>query len=124
MAAVCVEVGGFVGVTELTVAVVVEAGEDDGAAGTARGRCAERMFEKRAPVGKAIHVGRLDDRVAVTAGDGAVVVGDEQQDVSEASLGLGPGPRHGRCGCGTAENKLTAIDGRHVLKNLPGGKRS
>jgi len=75
-----------VGVPVLAVVMVVEAGEDDGAAGGAGGGGGESFGEAHSLGGKGVEVGGLDDRVAVAAGDGAFVVGDEEDDIGRGGL--------------------------------------
>src|SRR5690606_38294735 len=73
-----------VAVAVLAVGVAVVAGQDRRAAGGAARRGAERPVEHRPLPGGRIDVRRPDDRVAITAGDRAPVVGDDEQDAASA----------------------------------------
>ena len=97
-------------VPELPVRVVVLSRQDHRPARTAR-RCGTKsVFETRSPSRQPVHIGRPDHRVAVTPGQGTVVIGDQQQDVAKRFPARAPcllGPGRG----GTApEDELTAIE--------------
>lgn len=70
-----------VGVAVLPVEVVVKPGENDGARGGAGGRGREGLRKAHAIGGESIKMGRLNDAVSVAAGDGGLVIGDEEDDV-------------------------------------------
>lgn len=67
-----------VAVAVLAVGVAVVSREDAGAADRAGRTRAEGLVEGRALAGKRVNAGRVDDAVAVAAGDAAPVVGDEE----------------------------------------------
>ena len=78
------------------VAVIVLAGEDDGARRAAARGGAEGVGEARAVGGEGVEVRGLDDRVAVAAeGVEAMVVGDDHDDVGPRGGGAEDG---GECG--------------------------
>jgi hypothetical protein len=68
------------------------------------------MLEERTRGGEPIHIRRLDDGIAIAAGDGALVIGDEQQNIAKLPLSSGASLRSGRGGRG-GENELAAVYG-------------
>src|SRR5947209_7466373 len=73
-------------VPELSVGVVVHAGEHNRPACAARRRSAERVAEADTFAREPVHVGCLDNRIAVTARNRRMIVRDQQQDVTMFSF--------------------------------------
>ena len=65
----------------VAVAMIVEAAENDRAAGAATGGGGKGVAEERAIGGEPVNVGRHGRHVAVTAERGAEVIGDDEDDV-------------------------------------------
>ena len=66
----------------LTIGVVVESAEDDGATRAATGGGAEGVGETGSLAGELVEVWGLNDRITVTTGIESLVVDDEENDVS------------------------------------------
>ena len=91
----------------VSVGVVVQSGENDRSAGGATGGCAKSVREKCAIGGKCVHVGRLNDGVAIAAGIGALVVRDEEDDVFGSGMG-------GGCGDGEKASRAEYFEEAHT----------
>jgi hypothetical protein len=60
----------------------MQPGEHDRAAGTAAGRSAKSVGEADTRLGEVIHVRRLDNRVAIAAQVGTLIIGDKKDNVA------------------------------------------
>lgn len=69
---------------ELAICVILDACENYGATGGAGGGGGVGMGETNAICGQCVEMGRLDDGRAITSGDRALVIGDEENDVWQA----------------------------------------
>ena len=98
-------------VPELPVGMVVQSGKDHGLTGAARRCRAKCIAEPRPLASQPVHVGSLDDRVAIAPRDRRVIIGYKQQDVAVIAFrSLRESRRRGRA------QKLSAI---HVSVIVP-----
>ena len=68
-------------VSVMSVAMIVQAGENDRAAGAAAGGGCEGVAEERTVGGEPVDVGRYGSHIAITSERGAEVIGDDKDDI-------------------------------------------
>ena len=83
-------------VSVMAIAVVMQASENDGTAGTAAGRSAEGIAEECAVSCQAIHVGGYGCGVSIATHGGALVVSNKKDDIFICAL-KGQGNKKPEC---------------------------